>query len=183
VKKTDIRWIFRIIISSIILTVMFTLLSTAVLEEAGYILTFGTLFVFIFVGIVFDMVGVAVMAADETPFHSMAAHRTHGAKEAIRMVKNADRVSSLCNDVVGDITEIISGTTMAVLAARMVAGFGFSNLAVNLAISSIVVGLTIGGKAFAKSVALHNNTQVVLISARVVYRVNWVLKKLRLRRT
>ncbi len=39
--------------------------------------------VFIGLGIVFDIIGVAVTAADAKPFHSMAAHREKGAKEAL----------------------------------------------------------------------------------------------------
>ena len=171
-KKSDIRWAIRIVASSIVLATIFTLLSTAVLEEAGYILAFLVLLIFILVGILFDMIGVAVTAADETPFHSMAAHRGVGAKEAIRLVKNADRVSNLCNDVVGDITGIISGTTMMVLAVRLAVDFSISLLAVNLTISGLVIGLTIGGKALCKTAAIHNSTGIVLFVARIIHRVN-----------
>ena len=177
VKKSDIRWAIRIVVSSIVLATVFTLLSTAALAEAGYILSFSILLFLIILGILFDMIGVAVTAADETPFHSMAARRGRGAKEAIRLIKNADRVSNVCNDVVGDITGIITGTTMAVLATRLVADYNLPSLAINLAISGFVVGLTIGGKALGKGAAIRGSTQVVHVVALVIYRKNWIIAK------
>ncbi|MCL2368312.1 MAG: hypothetical protein FWC72_04895 [Oscillospiraceae bacterium] len=177
-RKSDIRWAVRVVVSSIVLATVFTLLSTAALAEAGYLISFLVLAIFILVGILFDMIGVAVTAADEKPFHSMAAHKSPGGKEGICLVKNADRVSSLCNDVVGDITGIISGTTMAVLAARLAVDFRLSSLLVNLVISGLVIGFTIGGKALAKGAAIRSSTGIVLFVALIIYRLRWVLTKL-----
>ena len=80
--------------------------------------------VFIGLGILFDIIGVAVTAADPRPFHSMAAHKEPGAKEALMLLRNAGRVSSVCNDVVGDICGIVSGTTTAVIVVRLQAALG-----------------------------------------------------------
>ena len=177
-KRSDIRWAIRVVVSSVVLATVFTILSTAALEEAGYVLSFAILLSLIVVGILFDMIGVAVTAADETPFHSMAARKGPGAKEAIWLVKNADRVSNICNDVVGDITGIISGTTMAVLALRLVVDFGLPNLAIHLAISGLVVGLTIGGKALGKGGAIRGSNRIVYLTAKLIYRLNWLIAKL-----
>jgi len=177
-KRSDIRWAVRIVVSSIVLATVFTLLSTAAMEEAGYIVAFAVLFLLIVVGILFDMIGVAVTAADETPFHSMAARRGPGAKEAIRLIKTADRVANICNDVVGDITGIISGTAMAVLAARLVTDYNLPSLLIHLTISGLVVGLTIGGKALGKGAAIRSSTQIVYFTARILYRIKWIGRKL-----
>jgi hypothetical protein len=69
--------------------------------------------------LLFDIIGVAVTAADERPFHSMAAHKEKGAAEALYLLHNASHVSSFCNDVVGDICGIVSGTTAAVIVSRL----------------------------------------------------------------
>jgi Mg2+/Co2+ transporter CorB len=82
-------------------------------------MAFVVLAVFVFVGIVFDIIGVAVTSASPKPFHSMASHREAGAAEALTLLRNAEKVSSFCNDVVGDISGIISGTTAAIIAARL----------------------------------------------------------------
>ena len=80
------------------------------------------LFFFIALGIVFDMIGIAAASGTEREFHSMAAHKVRGAREAVWMLRNAEKVSSICNDVVGDICGIISGATGALIAANLAAG-------------------------------------------------------------
>ena len=178
-KNINIRWLIRVIVGSFVLTTGFVLISNAVLSEAGYILAFCALFVFVVIGTLFDLVGVAVTAADETPFHSMAAHRGRGAKEAIRLIKNADRVANFCSDVVGNITGLVCGTTTAAIAVRLANDFLLSDLVTQLVISGIVVGLMIGGNAWGKSVAISNSTAIVLFVARLIHRKNWIWAKLR----
>ena len=177
-KKTNFRWVSRIVIWSLVLSTVFTLVSSAALEEAGYVLAFGVLIALILLGILFDMVGVAVTAADETPFHSMAAHKGRGAKEAIRLIKNADRVACLCSDVVGDIAGIVSGTTIAVVVARVAVDFSVSALVASLVVSGVVVGLTIGGKALGKRAAIESSQDIVLFVAKIIYRKNWLFAKI-----
>ena len=58
---------------------------------------------FIFLGILFDIIGVAVTSSDDKIFHSMSARKVRGAKVAVKFHKNAEKVSSFCCDVVGDI--------------------------------------------------------------------------------
>jgi hypothetical protein len=71
------------------------------------------LFFIILVGIVFDIVGIAATAAQEAPFHARASRRLLGAKKSIWIVRNADKVASFCNDVVGDICGTVSGAVGA----------------------------------------------------------------------
>ena len=118
--------------------------------------------VFIGLGILFDIIGVAVTAADPRPFHSMAAHKEPGAKEALMLLRNAGRVSSVCNDVVGDICGIVSGTTTAVIVVRLQATFSLpESVLLSVAVTALVSGFTIGGKALGKTVALNKSTSVV----------------------
>ena len=161
-KSSNIRWVVGIIIISIFVSMAFTLASTEILSRAGYIIAFAILAVFIFFGILFDVIGVAVTVSLEAPFHSMASHKERGAAEALRLIRNADKVSSFCNDVVGDVSGIVSGSTAALLAARLIRAFDAENLAIPLLISGAVTGLTIGGKAVGKSYALRNCTAIVL---------------------
>jgi len=161
-KKTNIRWIIQIVIISIIASMVFTLASTEILGRAGWIISFTILAVFVIVGIVFDVVGIAVAAATEVPFHSMASRRERGAPQALRLIKNADKVTCVCNDVIGDVTGIISGTTAALIAARLMGGFNTEDLIFPLVISGAVTGITVGGKAIGKSFAFNKNTEIVL---------------------
>lgn len=146
----------------------FTLATTQILGQAGYIVAFAILIFFIGIGIIFDIVGVAVTAASEAPFHSMAAHREHGAAESLRMIKNADKVSNFCNDVVGDVSGIISGTTAALVAARLIEGLRSETILIPLLVTGLVSGLTVGGKAIGKTLAFNNSTAIMLKVGKLV---------------
>jgi len=167
-KKTNIRWVIEIVLISVAASMVFTLASTEILGRAGYIVSFAILAVFIIVGIIFDMVGLAVATAAEAPFHSMAAHRERGATESLRLIRNADKVTSFCNDVVGDVTGIISGATAALIAARLMAGLSTESLLFPLIISGVVAGLTVGGKAVGKTFTFNNSTVIVLRVGKII---------------
>jgi len=161
-KKTNIRWLIKIILISLAASVVFTLASTEILGRTGYIMSFTILAIFIIIGIIFDVIGIAVTAADEAPFNSMATRRQRGASEALKLVKNANKVTCYCNDVIGDVTGIVSGTTAALIAARLMDGFNTENIIFPIAISAIVTGLTVGGKAVGKTLAFNKSTEIVL---------------------
>ena len=168
-KKNNLKWIIKIILISVIASMVFTLASTEILGRTGYAMAFTVLTAFIILGIVFDTIGLAVATAAEAPFHSMAAHHERGAVESLRLIKNADRVSSFCNDVVGDVSGIVSGATAALIAARLTQGLSTVNFLVPLLISGMVTGLTIGGKAIGKTLAFNNSTAIVLKVGKLLY--------------
>ena len=99
-SKKQGSWPLRVFLLAVALSAVMSFFSSTALEGAGYMVTLLVLAMFIALGIIFDMVGVAVTAADPKPFHSMAAHKEKGGREAIRLLQNANQVSSVCNDVV-----------------------------------------------------------------------------------
>ena len=159
--KTNYRWVIRIVLISVAASMAFTFASTEILGRTGNITAFAILVVFIGIGVVFDMIGVAVTAAKEAPFHSMAAHRQRGAAEALRLLKNAEKVSSFCNDVVGDVSGIVSGATAALISAKLMQSLTVDNILIQLLIPGAVAGLTIGGKAIGKTLAMSGSTAIV----------------------
>ena len=167
-KKTNLKWLLKIIIISLVASVVFTIASAEVLGRAGYIMSFAILAFFIIVGIIFDVIGIAVTAANEAPFNSMATHRQRGAVESLRLIKNANRVTCYCNDVIGDVTGIVSGTTAALIAARLMEGFNTENIIFPVGISAVVAGLTIGGKAIGKTFAFNKSTEIVLSAGKLL---------------
>ena len=156
------RWALTAFVMAVALSGLLSLSSEAILENADLLLALLILALFIGLGILFDIIGVAVTAADPRPFHSMAAHKEPGAKEALVLLRNAGRVSSVCNDVVGDICGIVSGTTTAVIVVRLQTAFALpESVLLSVAVTALVSGLTIGGKALGKTVALNKSTSVV----------------------
>jgi len=167
-KKTNYKWVVTIVITSFVVSVVFTFASAEILGSAGYIMAFVVLALFIAIGIVFDILGVAVTAASDKPFHSMASHRERGASESLALIRNAEKVASFCNDVVGDISGIVSGATSAIIAARLMSDLSTQNVIWQLLISGLVAAVTIGGKALGKTAAINNSTKIVLAAGKVI---------------
>ena len=131
------------------------------------------LFIIVFIGILFDIVGVAVTSATDTPFHSMAARKVPGAREAISLLRSAERVSSICNDVVGDICGVVSGSASATIASQILTHFTFSwPQVVFLVMSALVAALTVGGKAIGKTFAIRSCTAIVHGVGKLIYTWN-----------
>ena len=171
-KKVNIKWIITIFLSTVVISAVFSTISNMLLGQAGLVPAFFILLVIVLIGILFDIIGVAVTAADVKPFHSMAAHRVPGAQEALKLLRNAEKVSSFCNDVVGDICGIISGTASAsivllILANRQSVGTRAQLLEIGMA--AVVSGLTVGGKAVGKTFAMTKSTSIVHSASKVIY--------------
>ena len=168
-KEGRFRWAIQVFFISVVLSAVLSLASDQALSGAGIPLAFAVLACFIGLGILFDIIGVSVTAADERPFHSMAAHKTPGAREALGLIRKASKVSSFCNDVVGDICGIISGSTAAIIVTRLQEAFSLRSVVISLAITALVSGLTIGGKALGKTFAIEKSTAVLQLVGRVLH--------------
>ena len=161
-RNKTIRWVVIIFITTIFISGMISLISDEIMAASGIAVAFIILLAIVLIGIVFDVIGMAVASADEKPFHSMAARKVPGALEAIGLLRNAERVSSICNDVVGDICGVVAGSASATVAVQIVQKFEFSwpNM-VSLILSALVAGITVGGKAIGKTYAVNSCTSIV----------------------
>lgn len=175
-KHSITRWVITVFFMTLFISGMISFLSEEILSRSSLAVAFLILFLIVFLGIVFDVIGVAVTSADERPFHSMAARKVPGAQEAIRLLRNAERVGSICNDVVGDICGVISGSAAAAIASRVVAHFTFTlpNV-VTLVLSAVVAACTVGGKAVGKAYAINSCTQIVHWVGRIIRAKNHFL--------
>ena len=170
-KSSRLRWLITIFLMALMISAAFSFSSQELLSEASLFGAFVVLLTIIAIGIFFDLLGVAVTAAEEKPFHSMASRKVPGGSEAIWLLRNAGRVSSVCCDVVGDICGIISGTAAAVVALEAwQSAQSLSQRMIQLLLSALVAALTILGKAFCKQIALENSTAIVHMAARVIWR-------------
>ena len=169
-RNKTIRWVVTIFFTTILISGFISLLSDEIMSRSGMAVAFLILLAIILIGILFDVIGVAVTSADEKPFHSMAARKVNGAQEAIRLLRNAERVSSICNDVIGDICGVVSGSASATIAAQVLQNFAFSwPRMISLVMSALVAGLTVGGKAIGKTIAINSSTGIVFGVGKVLY--------------
>ena len=177
-RNKNVRWVVTIFFVTIFVSGAITMLSDLIMSGSGILVAFLILLAIVFIGIIFDIIGVAVASADEKPFHAMAARKVPGAKDSIMLLRNAERVSSICNDVVGDICGVVSGTAAATISAQILAHveFGWPQI-VSLSMSALVAGLTVGGKAIGKNVAVKSCTSIVHMVGRMIYMMNRVTGK------
>ena len=146
--------------------------SNEIMAQSTIPVAFVILLAIILIGIVFDIIGMAVASADEKPFHSMAARKVRGAQEAIRLLRNAERVSSICNDVVGDICGVVSGSASAAIAVQVLESFTFAwPQVMTLLMSALVAGLTVGGKAIGKTFAINSCTKIVYMVGKIIWTI------------
>lgn len=181
-RARTIRWVVSVFFITIVVSGIISLISDEVMAGSGLLAAFAILLGIVLLGIIFDIVGMAVATASEKPFHSMAARKVPGAQEAIRLLRNAERVSSICNDVVGDICGVVSGSASATIAALILTRVDTVwPRAVSLAMSALVAGLTVGGKAIGKTIAVNSCTEIVHLVGRVLYTFHHLKKKKSLR--
>ena len=174
-RKKAIRWVATIFFVTIFISGTISALSDVIMANSSMPVAFLILFAIILIGIIFDIIGMAVASAEEKPFHSMAARKVPGAHEAITLLRNAERVSSICNDVVGDICGVVSGSASATIAAQVLSNFDFAwPQVVSLVMSALVAGLTVGGKAVGKTFAINSCTKIVHGVGRVIYSLNHI---------
>lgn len=171
-RNKTIRWVVTIFFVTIFVSGLISFASDTIMAGSSMLVAFIILLIIILIGILFDIVGVAVTSADEKPFHSMAARKVPGAQEAIRLLRKAERVSSICNDVVGDICGVVSGSASATIAAQVLTAFTFSwPQMVTLLMSALVAGLTVGGKAIGKTFAMRSCTKIVHSVGKIIWAV------------
>lgn len=177
-RNRTTKWVVTIFFVTIFISGTISLVSDEVMANSSLIVAFLILLVIIFVGIIFDIIGMAVASADEKPFHSMASRKVPGAHEAIRLLRNAERVSSICNDVVGDICGVVSGSASATIAALILANaqVGWPR-GISLMMSALAAGLTVGGKAIGKTFAVNSCTKIVHMVGWVIYTLNRIFAK------
>lgn len=168
-RKMDKKWVFCVTLCAFLSSTLLSVLSSQALADLGFAMAAAILILFILVGILFDILGIAVASAEEKPFHSMAAKGVRGAKRAVWLIRNAEKVSSVCNDVVGDIVGVVSGMTAGVLATFLALNFqNLNNNLVNFILTGVVAALTIGGKAMGKSLAINKSNTIVYVAALVL---------------
>ena len=125
-KKKRNNWPLIVTILAFTISLLFSFMSESVMPKVGIIVGIMILILFIFIGIIFDIIGVAVTSSNEEPLHAISKKKIKGAKKAVSFKKNADKVSSFCNDVIGDICGIISGSAGVSVAKGLASTFNLN---------------------------------------------------------
>ncbi|MBM7855498.1 Mg2+/Co2+ transporter CorB [Desulfohalotomaculum tongense] len=170
-------YILLVGIGSFSLAVIFAIISELFVRKLDNIaLSFIILLVIIFIGIISDTLGTAVTAAQETPFHAMAAKRVMGAQQGVYLIRNADRVANIANDVIGDIAGTVSGALGISIVARLIMlNPGWDAFILNILITSSVASITVSGKALGKKFALSRPNNIIFFVGKNMARLEKLL--------
>lgn len=170
VKKetVQVRWICQIVVLSFLISIGLSFISEMAIPNLSLPLGILVTLVFVFIGVLFDIIGVAVTSADEKIFHSMNSRKVKGANIAVKFKKNAEKVSSFCCDVIGDICGIVSGASATTIAFSIASLFHLNTVMTTLVVAALIASLTIGGKAIGKSFAINKSNVILYQFAKVV---------------
>lgn len=168
-RRRAVSWVIFVFFLSFVLSLLMSWSSSTALSTVGITLATLTVLILVTIGILFDILGVAVTSADKPPLVAMTTRRVPGARQALWMVQNADRMASVCNDVVGDICGIVSGATGAVIVARLQKGLDLESVLISVGVTALISGATIGGKALGKPFAMNQSKRVVHLAGRFLH--------------
>ena len=166
-KRENIKWCVEVIIITFILSIAFSYISSTAIKDLSLIPAIVILVFVIFLGIITDIIGVAVQVANEEEFHAKATKKAKGAKTSLKLIHNAPKVANFCSDVIGDICGVLSGAISAMIALKITESISLGFDAQFL-ISALVASLTVGGKAIGKNIAKQNSTSIIYFTGKMV---------------
>lgn len=177
-KKYNFRWVILISLWTFLSAVIFSIITENLVANLDILMAFIVLVFVIFIGVIFDTIGIAVAVAQEGPFHAMAANRIKEAKHAIKLVRNAGQVSNFCNDVIGDISGILSGAAGTTIIFKLIDTYPMLNgVILSIVLTSLIAAFTVGGKAFGKSIAMLHNEAIIF---KIAILLNLIEKNLKI---
>lgn len=168
-KGVNWFWCFKIFLLSFCLSCSFSLLSNVLLNKIIIAVSIFVILFFVILGVLFDMVGVAVTSGEIDRYTLEYADKKF-LKEALVLMLQADKVSVFCCDIVGDICGILSGACgSSILASIVINSSNNSILFVSSAIlSGLIAGFTIFCKSVEKSFAVNKSHKIIHFTACVL---------------
>ena len=177
-KRKPMNWAVKITVITFLIAFFMGMFADVLSKNLSFFPALLVLIFIILVGIVADMAGIAIATADEKTINAMAARKMGGAKEALTLLKNAEKATNIFNDVIGDIAGIISGATSATIGVYLVAmakdflekgNFQLGQFLMLSLLSALVAALTVGGKAAGKKYAMKNAAGIVYFVGKLAY--------------
>ncbi len=169
-KNSKVKWLLTVLLISFILSIFMSITSEGLIPKVNVVLGIVIILLFIFIAVIFDMIGVAITAQEETPFHSMASKKIKGSTHSVKLLKNSDKIASICNDVIGDVCGVVSGSAGVLVASSISDYFNINKSLVVLVTTAIIASLTITGKAYGKSIAINNSKEITKQVGKVLHK-------------
>jgi len=165
--KSD-NWIIKVFLFTFFITLIVSGSSNYISNNSNLVILIIITVLITLLGILFDIIGTSILTANEANFHSMASYKVRGSKESIKLIKNKSNIANFCNDVIGDICGIISGSMGAMIAIRLSSIFRIDNTISALIIASIISSTTVVGKALGKKFATRKSDNIILLVGKLL---------------
>lgn len=166
--RSATRWSLNVTLCTFLLAVGFSFIAQVATAGDDVLIAVMMLLFMILVSIIFDGIGIAAASCDLDELKSgHFGKKGRVNRIAAKLVKNADKVNNVCSDVVGDMCGILCGACGLRIAMQICSSGSLEHI-VGIAVSSMIIALTVGGKAFMKSYAVENASEYVMLTARMI---------------
>lgn len=159
-EKWKYTWALQAFFLTFLLSLLFSFISTNAINHLTLIPAVIVLILVIAIGVLADIIGIAVTVGNEEDFHAKASKKIEGAKSSIKLIRNSAKVSNICCDVIGDICGVLSGAISAMIAIKITEIFHIT-VNTNFLISAVVAAVTVGTKAAGKIIGQESSTKIV----------------------
>ena len=159
--KNNKNWVIKAFILTFFLALIISGISNIIVEKCGFIVLLLITIIIILIGIIADIIGTAVLTANEATFHAKASNKIRGARESIKLIKNSSNIANFCNDIIGDICGIVSGSMGTMIAIYTATRLTVNNTLTTHLISSIISSIMVGGKAIGKNIAVKKSDEII----------------------
>lgn len=159
-NNSSIKWPITVFIMTFTLSIFFSFVSANAISKLTVFPAILILLLVIFIGIIFDIIAVAVTVADEHEFHAKASKKISGSKTSVKLIRNSAKVANFCADIIGDICGVLSGAVSALITVKIMQRYSIP-FDLQFIISAVVASLTVTGKAIGKNIAQKNSTKIV----------------------
>lgn len=166
-NKNRFNWLGKVLLWTFFLSIFFNTVSQSLIHKLGLGGSLAVLVVIITTGVIFDIVGVAATAAKLPPLNARAAKKVPGSKQALYLARNSEMVANFCNDVVGDISGIVSGSAAAAIVFSLNSAEQYQAY-ISILVLAAVAALTVGGKGFGKAMAINFSTEILMAAGKVI---------------
>ena len=169
-EKSKYNWAKKALLITFVLSLVFSFISTSAIKNLELIPALLILVVVIFLGVVFDTIGVAITVGNEEDFHAKASKKIEGAKSSIKLIRNSAKVANVCCDVVGDVCGVLSGAISAMIAVKITEMLNL-NIDANFIVGAVVAAVTVSSKAAGKVIGQEHSTKIVHVVGRILNKI------------
>ena len=170
-------WVIKAFILTFFISIIISGTSNAVANNCNFIILVLITVIIIALGIIFDIIGTAVLTANEATFHAKASNKIKGSKESIKLIKSAGNIANFCNDIIGDICEIVSGSMGAMISIYVSNTLNTNSTIIALLVASIISSIMVGGKAIGKNIAVKKSDKIIFMVGNIINRFQKEKKK------